>query len=92
MEQFKSLVFQIPLDAVSFNPPKKIYLVCENHLKGEPFVLLKVSSLFFLRNIDSFDTDQKEKVLRIYLSAEAVDMFTEVRGTGKVNFKPFLIA
>lgn len=84
--------FQIPLDVVNSQPVKKIHLICENHLKGEPFVYLKVSSLFFLKNLTSFDVDQKEKVVRIYLSAEAVNMFVEVRGKGKVDFKAYRIA
>jgi hypothetical protein len=41
--------------------------------------------------IKSFDVDQKEKVVRIYLSAEAVNMFMEVRGKGKIDFKAFCI-
>ena len=84
--------FQLPLEIFNSNPPKKIHLICENHLSGEPFIYLRVSSLFFLKNLNSFDVDQKEKVARIYLSAESVDMFTEVRGKGKIDFKNFCIA
>ncbi|HEY8690068.1 MAG TPA: hypothetical protein VIM07_12600 [Chitinophagaceae bacterium] len=83
--------FQIPLDVIYSPVAKKIHLICENHLKGEPFIYFKVSSLFFLKNLKSFDVDQKEKVVRIYLSAEAVNMFTEVRGKGKIEFKAFRI-
>jgi hypothetical protein len=84
--------FQIPLEVINSNPPRKIHLICENHLEGEPFIYLKVSSLFFLKNLNSFEVSQKEKIARIYLSAEAVDMFREVRGKGKTDFRPFLIA
>ena len=83
--------FQLPLEVVNSNPAKKIHLICENHLKGEPFIYLKLSSLFLLKNLNSFEADQKEKVVRIYLSAEAVDMFMEVRGKGKVDFKSFRV-
>jgi len=83
--------FQIPLEVIYSQVVKKIYLLCENHLKGEPFIYLKVSSLFFLKNLKSFNVDQKEKVVRIYLSAEAVNMFVEVRGKGKIDFKTFRI-
>ena len=83
--------FQIPLDIINSNPVKKLHLLCENHLSGEAFIYLKVSSLFFLKNLNHFDVDQKEKVVRIYLSAESVDMFKEVRGKGKVDFKSFCI-
>jgi hypothetical protein len=83
--------FQIPLEAIYSPVAKKIHLICENHLEGEPFIYLRVSSLFFLKNLNSFDVDQKEKVVRIYLSAEAVNMFTEVRGKGKIEFISFRI-
>ncbi len=83
--------FQIPLEIIHSSVAKKIHLICENHLKGEPFIYLKVSSLFFLKNLNSFDVAQKEKVVRIYLSAEAVNMFMEVRGKGKVEFKTFVM-
>ena len=66
-------------------------MLCENHLTGEPFIYLRVNSLFFLKNLGGFDVDQKEKVVRIYLSAESVDMFKEVRGKGKVDFNPFRV-
>jgi hypothetical protein len=84
--------FQIPLEIIYSPVAKKIHLLCQNHLNGEPFLYLKVSSLFLLKNPNSFEVGQKEKVVRIYLSAEAVDMFTEVRGKGKINFKEFVIA
>ena len=84
--------FQIPLEVVYSKVAKKIHLICKNHLAGENFIYLKVSSLFFLKNLNSFDVDQKENVIRIYLSAEAVNMFTEVRGKGKVDFNEFVIA
>jgi len=48
--------------------------------------------LFFLKNLKAFEVGQKEQVVRIYLSAEAVDMFTEVRRKGKIDFKTFRVA
>ncbi len=83
--------FQIPLDVINSNPPVKVHLICENHLGGQPFIYLKVSSLFFVKNLKAFEVDQKEKVVRIYLSAEAVNMFIEVRGKGRLDFKEFLV-
>jgi len=83
--------FQIPLDVVYSQPVKNIHLLCENHLSGDAFIYLKVPSLFFLKNLKSFDVSDKEKVVRIYLSAEAADMFTEVRGKDKVDFNKFRI-
>jgi hypothetical protein len=83
--------FQIPVEVIYSPVSQKIHLLCENHLNGESFIYLKINSLFFLKNLKSFDVDQKEKVVRIYLSAEAVNMFMEVRGKGKIDFKAFRI-
>jgi hypothetical protein len=83
--------FQIPLEEIYSPISKDIHLLCENHLKGESFIHLKVKTLFLLKNLKSFDVDNKGKVLRIYLSAEAANMFMEVRGTGKVKFEEFIV-
>jgi len=53
--------FQLPLKVIYSKIAKKIHLLCENHLSGEPFIYIKVSSLFLLKNINSFDVDQKGK-------------------------------
>ena len=71
--------FQVPSDILDPKRIRFIHLLCENHLKGEPFIYLKVPVSFILINQKAFEFDQKQKVLRIYLSAEAVDMFKEVR-------------
>jgi hypothetical protein len=83
--------FQIPLEVVYSKTIKKIHLLGKSQLSGEPFNYLRVSSLFFLKNLESFEVGEKEKVVRVYLSAEAVNMFTEVRGKGKIDFKSFRI-
>lgn len=82
--------FQIPMEVVEPNKVKHIHLICENHLAGEPFIYLKVPTLFLLMNEKSFEVDQKEKVMRIYLSAEAADMFKEVRKVSKLDFKKYI--
>lgn len=83
--------FQISVEAINSLKDKSFYLICENNLSGEPFICFKVTSGFFLKNLDSFDVDQEGKLARIYLSAEAANMFKEVRGKGEVDFRPFLI-
>lgn len=82
--------FQVPLDLIEPNKIKHIHLVCQNQLSGEPFLYFKVPTLFLLRNEKSFEIDRKAKVLRLYLSAEAVDMYKEVRKGSKLDFKIFL--
>ena len=82
--------FQIPLDIIEPNKIKYIHLVCQNHLSGDIFLYFKVPTLFLLRNEKSFEIDRKAKVLRIYLSAEAVDMYKEVRKGSKLDFSNFL--
>lgn len=83
--------FQIPLAVVYKQPSQMIFLVCENLLQGEPFLCIKVSSFFFLKHMLAFDVDRTQDVVRIYLSAEAADMYREVRGRGKVDFRPYLL-
>ena len=82
--------FQIPLDTIEPNKIKYIHLICQNHLSGEPFLYLKVPTLFLLMNEKSFEIDKKAKVLRLYLSAEAADMYREIRKGSKLDFKNFL--
>ncbi len=84
--------FQITPDSIYSQTSQKIYRVCQNHLAGEPFLCFKVSTIFFLKNLTLLDVDQKERVVRIHLSAEAADMFKEVRGKGKVDFRSFLFS
>ena len=82
--------FQIPLEIINPNKFKYLHLICENHLKGEPYLYLKIPSIFILKNEKAFEIDQKQKVMRIYLSAEAVDMFKEVRKGSKLDFGGFV--
>jgi hypothetical protein len=82
--------FQIPLDILDPKKIRFIHLICENHLKGEPFLYLKVPVSFILLNEKAFEVDQKQKVMRIYLSAEAVDMFKEVRKGSKMDFTKYV--
>jgi hypothetical protein len=51
---------------------------------------LKIPTLFLLRNEKFFEVDKKEKVMRIYLSAEAADMFQEVRKGSKIDFGKYV--
>lgn len=82
--------FQIPLDVINPNKVKYIHLICENHLAGEPYLYLKIPTLFILKNEKAFEIDQKQKVIRIYLSAEAIDMYKEVRKGSKLDFSCFI--
>jgi hypothetical protein len=83
--------FQIPTEFIEPKANKYLHFICENHMKGEPFIYLKVPTLFLLKNEKSFEVDPKQKVMRIYLSGEAVDMFKEVRKGSKIDFRPFII-
>ncbi|MBP6025564.1 hypothetical protein [Ferruginibacter sp.] len=82
--------FQIPLQEIDTKKNRFINLVCQNHLKGDDFLNIKVPSSFFIINEKSFEVDYKEKVIRLYLSAEAVDMFKEVRKGSKLDFKKYI--
>ena len=82
--------FQIPSNTLDPKKNRFIHLLCENHLKGEPFLYLKVPVSFMLMNEKDFEVDHKQKVIRIYLSAEAVDMFREVRKGSKLDFTKYV--
>jgi hypothetical protein len=82
--------FQLPLDMVNPNKFKYLHLICKNHLNGESYLYLKVPSLFILKNEKSFEVDQKKKVIRLYLSAEAVNMFREIRKSSNLDFSSFV--
>ena len=82
--------FQVPLEYVEPNKIKYLHFLCENHLQGEDFIYLKIPTLFLLKNEKFFEVDRKEKVMRIYLSAEAVDMFKEVRKGSKIDFGKYV--
>jgi hypothetical protein len=82
--------FQIPLNIIDPKKTRFFHLLCENHLKGDAFIYLKVPVSFILLNEKSFEINEKEKIIRIYLSAEAVDMFKEVRKGSKIDFKKYI--
>jgi hypothetical protein len=82
--------FQVPLEYIEPNKIKYLHFLCENHLQGDDFIYLKIPTLFLLKNEKSFEVDRKEKVMRIYLSAEAADMFKEVRKGSKIDFGKYV--
>jgi hypothetical protein len=82
--------FQIPFDVLNPKKIRFIHLLCQNHLKGDPFLYLKVPVSFMLLNEKAFEVDHKQKLFRIYLSAEAVDMFREIRKGSKLDFTKYV--
>ncbi len=84
------MVFQVPLEYVEPNKIKYLHFLCENHLQGDDFIYLKIPTLFLLKNEKSFDVSRKEKVMRLYLSAEAADMFMEVRKKSNIDFGKYV--
>jgi hypothetical protein len=75
--------FGVPFQLLNPKQHRFLHFICENHLGGDEFIYLKVPVSFLLINEKSFESDQKKKVLRVYISAEAADMFKEVRkGSG----------
>lgn len=84
--------FSLPLDMVNPNKFKHLHLVCQNHLKGEPFLYLKVPTFFLLKNEKSFELDIKTKVIRLFLSAEAVTMYKEVKKGSNIDFGGFIVS
>ena len=82
--------FQIPLDNLDPKKNRFLHLLCENHLAGPKFIYLKVPVSFLILNEKSLEVDAKQKMMRIYLSAEATDMFKEVRKGSKLDFGKYV--
>ncbi len=82
--------FQIPLAVIEPNKIKHLHLVCQNHLDPEQFLYFKVPTLFLLRNQQYFEVDLKTKVLRLYISAEASDLYKEIRKGSRLDFGVYL--
>ena len=82
--------FQIPLEFIEPNKIKYLHFLCENHLTGDAFIYLKVPTFFLLVNDSAFEISKKDKVMRIYLSAEAANMFKEVRKGSNIDFSKYI--
>jgi hypothetical protein len=82
--------FQIKSEILDPKNIRFLHLLCENHLQGDPYIYLKVPVSFILMNLKAFEFDPKQKVYRIYLSAEAIDMFKEVRKGTKLDFSKYV--
>jgi hypothetical protein len=79
---------QVPVSTVENADTEFINILCQDVLGSDDFFHLKVPSQYIWENIDSFDRIKNH--IAIYLSPRAENYMRELRGKGKVSFKPFL--
>jgi len=75
--------FQIPERIVSQKTMEHIFLLCENNLLGEKFIVVKLPISFIQKHQQKFETNRKMQKVMLYLSAEIRDKFKEVRKGSK---------
>jgi hypothetical protein len=83
----KAWWFDLPIKKVKDNKNGNYYLVGES--KKSSFDYLKVPNKFLVGNLKKFETKYR-KCIRLHLSAESSDRFTDKRGKGRVNFSRYL--
>ena len=81
---------EVPINVIETKSRNDINLICQKSLDENVFYYLQVPKKYFLDNLQLlYIRDEK---ISIYLSAEKGNLFIEQRGSGKVDFKQFLIS
>ncbi len=82
---------QISKHEIETTADKYINIVCERLPDSDDFYYLKVPVMFIKDNLKQFHI-VKDKTISMYLSADKNNLFEEIRGTGKLDFKQFLVS
>lgn len=80
---------QIPLAAIDSNRFTHVNLICQVAPGANDFHYLKVPVKYCQEHLNKFH--RVNDIPHLYLSAEPDTLFTEIRGTGKLDFSQFLI-
>jgi hypothetical protein len=80
----------IPLQSLEEQGDPYVHLVCQAASESPGFHYLRVPKSFFLQHIHDLDVSATH--VRLHLSAEPGDLFTDRRGNGKVPFDQFHIS
>ena len=80
---------QVPSHALNEKKYNAVNLLCQVAPGENQFHLLNVPVKFFHENQDNFHRIDGE--IDLYLSAEPSNLFTEIRGTGNLDFSKFLV-
>lgn len=80
--------FVIPIKQIENN--SVVHLVCQKSPDSNQFYYLRVPTTFLREYLGKFDkVDDK---IHIYLSADALNLFVEIRGKGRLKFGQFLVS
>lgn len=82
---------QISKHKIETTTDKYINIICEKLPGSNDFYYLKVPVQFFKDHMKAFHV-VKEKTISMYLSADKNNMFEEIRGKEKLDFKQFLVS
>lgn len=77
---------QIPLARIQGD--QTIHIVCESESTDAPFRHLAVPASFLRRNLSRFGMIG-ERSINLFLSAEPHQLFTDLRGSDRIDFSPF---
>lgn len=84
--------FEVPLTFIEASPPStRITLLCQNPTDRDSFLVLEVPVAFLKERQADFFVREDHMSISLFLSAVASDRFTDLRGSGKVPFRPFLV-
>jgi hypothetical protein len=75
----------VPLDVHAF-----VNLLCENPGDPEDFYLLRIPATLLRACRHHLGFREDREIYSLYVSARPSEMFTEVRGTGAIDFRPCL--
>jgi hypothetical protein len=82
--------FEVPLAAIeNSSEHETVILKCEKQNSHE-YLILNVPIDFFKQHIEVLYTRKDHQTVSLFLSAMEQNMFTDLRGRGKVSFKGFL--
>jgi hypothetical protein len=79
--------FDLSIHKVKNNRQGVYYLVGEEGKSG--FVVFRVPNKFFMNNLRNFETRYRNRI-RLHITVEGENLFIDERGSGRVDFGPFI--
>lgn len=81
--------FDIPIKKVKDESFKMFFLLCQKSPTSEDFYILAIPKRVFNENMSEFEISEEE-IIRLHLSAESHNIFTDIRGQN-FDFSKFCI-
>ena len=79
----------IPIKKIRDESIKMFFLLCQKSPTSEDFYILAIPKRVFIENMSQFEISEEE-IIRLHLSAEANNIFTDIRGHN-FDFSKFCI-